>query len=242
MTQPHRRTLILALLALPSASVGAAAVEVTQPANYTMGDNDSPAQARRLCVEEAERLALAQTSTLVESRTNATTSEREGNLPRHDTKQEVQSYSAAIVGADLVSSMVETGSPLRMNCVVKVRYDQDNVLAQLQSQVKDQDLRSKLVAQQGQIDMLNRRLSEISAPSAAPVPASPPPPAVYYPPPAPVRYTTYTYVSYTAPPTRRPLIAYAPVTYAAPMPVRAFQYMYARPFQQVLAIIAGGRR
>jgi hypothetical protein len=242
MELPCRGPLVLAFLALSCAPAEAETVVVTQQANYILGDNDSPSQARRLCVEEAERLALAQTSTLVESRTNTTTNEREGDVPSRTAKQDVQSYSAAIVGADVVSSIFEAGSPLRVNCVVKVRYDPDNVTTQLQSREKDQDLKSKVAAQQSQIDALNRRLSEISVSNAAPASVNQAPPAAYIPPPPPLRYTAYAYVTYAPPPTRRPLIAYTPVTYAAPMPVRAFQYMYARPFQQVLAIIAGGRR
>lgn len=129
---------ITALLVCCTAIPAAAEVKVIEAANiYQMGDNDSRNDARRICVQEAKRKALELAGTYVSSLTQV----KNYRL----TKDEVTSYTAGMIAADIVSEEMR-GSADRPEIVVKVRCSIDTsvLMKQLGNFRENDELKAQL--------------------------------------------------------------------------------------------------
>ncbi|BBD06884.1 hypothetical protein [Desulfovibrio ferrophilus] len=117
----QRLIVLAAILALTCpCTVWAGSKAIESEYTYVMGENDTRAQARRLCFLEAKRQAVEQAGTYVESATEVT----ELMLSR----DEVSTFASAFVEAHLVSEeFVVNGGTFAVKCKVRVDVDTETL-------------------------------------------------------------------------------------------------------------------
>jgi len=106
---------------------------------YTIGDNDSKIDARRIATQEAKRKALELAGTYVESMSVVKNYQL--------TKDEVKSYAAGVLETEVVSEEMR-GTTERPEIYIKTRckIDTDVLTAQIDRYREDEDLKKQLDA------------------------------------------------------------------------------------------------
>jgi hypothetical protein len=176
--------LCLTIAMLAPAAALAAPQSVTESARYTLADNDSRNDARQICASTAKRTALDKAGSLFESDLTAHKAEANGAVA-DDTRLQMRSYVAAVVGSEVVSERFEMDHDrLTVACTVKVTFDPDEVSKKLQEIAGNTELRRKLAAQQAEMDILANQVRKLSAtmkpsaPNSAAAPLPLPSPAL----------------------------------------------------------------
>jgi len=193
-------------------------------AHYKMGDNESVATARKLCVADAKRQAADYSESFVESQLTVQTTEDNDGQEVSRASKESRTISAQLVSAKLLEERLETmNNRMVFSCVVQTKFDPDQINNKLQGIMDAQRLQKQIDAQNAQIAELKKQVAKpVVQPQtpvvatalvtytppvtyAQPVTYNPPvtyvQPVTYYTPPQPVRYYTQPQVIYTQPQT-----------------------------------------
>ncbi|WP_461209057.1 hypothetical protein [Desulfocurvus sp. DL9XJH121] len=126
--------LLIVVLAAP-ALAGERIIEARH--TYVLGENDTRAQARRLCFEEARRKAVEQAGTWVESETRV----RDMAL----STDEVRTFASALVRAELVQeTFLAQGDTFAVQCQVRAEVDADSLGKKLAAFAEDPVRRERL--------------------------------------------------------------------------------------------------
>lgn len=134
---------------------------------YTMGDNDSKNDARRMCFLEAKRKAIEKAGTYIESLTEV----KDARL----TKDEVRAYSSALLKVETVKENWKlVGNNMAVILKVKADVDTSHILKELSKIGKDTSVQKKIISQQKRLKNLERKvvslqkqLGKVDAPRAA---------------------------------------------------------------------------
>jgi len=112
-----------------------------------MGENDTKNDAKRICFLEAKRRCLEKAGTYVESITEVVNYKL--------TKDEIRSYTAAIVKVEVVSEKITfEGESVIVKTTVKAEIDADYTKMKLEEIKKDKALQKRIKQQQKQIESL----------------------------------------------------------------------------------------
>lgn len=149
------RVIIIAIILMLLPSFALAKTEtVFANFKYTMGDNDSKNDAKRIAFVEAKRLAIEKAGILIESETVVTNSTL--------TKDEIKSYTGAIIKVEIDKEIFETTGNIQiLNMTVKAKIDTDSVKQVIENIKNDKGLQKKLTEQQKNITALENKLNEI---------------------------------------------------------------------------------
>lgn len=147
--------LVAAYFALPSLTFAKTEI-VYASYKYVMGDNDTKNDAKRICFLEAKRRCLEKVGSYVESITEV----QNYRL----TKDEIKSYTAAIVKVEVVSEKISfEGQSVVINTKVKAEVDADHTRKELQRIAGDKGLQARIKEQQNQIDSLESKIRKLQA-------------------------------------------------------------------------------
>jgi tetratricopeptide (TPR) repeat protein len=132
-------TLSMALLLafLPAYAAFAEVKVIEADSTYSMGDNDSKVDARRIATQEAQRKALELAGTFVASLTQV----KEYRL----TKDKITAYTAGIVETEIVADEAR-GTPAHPEQYIKARcrVDTDILVRQIDRYQESEELREQL--------------------------------------------------------------------------------------------------
>jgi hypothetical protein len=143
---------IIPLLFVPS--VYAAAETIYSSYKYTMGDNDTKNDAKRICFLEAKRLAIEKAGTYIESSTEV----RNFQL----TRDEIRIYAAAIIKVDIVSEEINfVGESTVIFMTVKAEVDLDSFRGRVKQIKSDRELEKKVKEQQMQLQMMEDKIKNL---------------------------------------------------------------------------------
>ena len=121
---------------------------------YTMGDNDTKNDARRICFLEAKRLAIEKAGTYLQS----TTEIRNFQLAR----DEIRTFAGAILKVDIVSEEVKfVGESVTIFMTVKADVDVDAFRERVKQIKADRDLEAKVKEQQLQIGAMEGKIKDL---------------------------------------------------------------------------------
>ena len=121
---------------------------------YTMGDNDTKNDARRICFLEAKRLAIEKAGTYLES----TTEIRNFQLAR----DEIRTFAGAILKVEIVSEEVKfVGESVTIFMTVKADVDVDSFREKVKQIKADRDLEAKVKEQQLQIGAMEGKIKDL---------------------------------------------------------------------------------
>jgi len=136
------------------ASLNAQAGEVVYgSAKYTMGDNDTKNDARRICFLEAKRLAIEKAGTYLESMTEI----RNFQL----TRDEIRTFAGAIIKIDIASEEVKfIGESVTIFMTVKAEVDVDSFRERVKQIKADRELEAKVKEQQMQIGAMENKIKD----------------------------------------------------------------------------------
>ncbi len=149
---------ILAILIgtiLTGALAGAQIQTITATHTYVMGDSDSKEQARALCYLTAKRKVLDKTGVFIES---------SGEVKNFQlTKDQINSYSAAIVSVEVVKEEFAFANGINtLTLTVNASLDIADVKKRLAGIVADKSLQAKVDTQQQQIQQLEQQLQMLN--------------------------------------------------------------------------------
>jgi len=159
--------MMLCLLFVMGSTSLAAAEIIYATHQYTMGDNDSKNDARRMCFLEAKRIAIEKAGTYIESLTEV--------KDARFTKDEVRAYSSALLKVETVKENWKlVGDNMAVILTVKADVDTSHILKQLSKIGKDTSVQKKIISQQKRLkDLehkvvnLQKQLGKVDAPKAA---------------------------------------------------------------------------
>ena len=138
------------LLLLLSVSIAAAELRtITATGEYRMGDNDTRADAKRLALLDAKRLALEEAGTYIESITQV----KNFDL----TKEEIRAYTAGIVEVtEQATRDVVDGITHIVRVEVTVKIDTDVVARQIDALRKNETVKAELLRARDEADRLRQ--------------------------------------------------------------------------------------
>jgi hypothetical protein len=144
------------------ALASAAPQSVTEQASYALGDNDTRAQAREICLAKVERKALEASGSLVESEMDMISAEKAGGVS--DTAQQhVRSYVGAIVNATAVKDQFRMdGERIVIDCTATVTFNPDDVRERLKAAHEDRSTKAEVDQQQARIAALEAQVQNLS--------------------------------------------------------------------------------
>lgn len=119
---------------------------------YTLDDNDSKNDARRIAFIEARKLVVEKATAFIESETQA----RNAGIPKDDLK----SYTAAIVTVETDKEEFDAASQ-SLNMTVKTTVDIEPVLLTLSIIKDDKGLQKKIRDEQKQLKSLEEKLDAV---------------------------------------------------------------------------------
>lgn len=120
---------------------------------YTMGDNDTKNDAKRICFIEAKRLAIEKAGTYIES----TTEIKNFQL----TRDEIRTFAGAIVKVDIASEEIKfVGESQVILMTVKAGVDIDSFRERVKQIKADRDLESKIKEQQSKIAAMENKIKD----------------------------------------------------------------------------------
>jgi hypothetical protein len=121
---------------------------------YTMGDNDTKNDARRICFLEAKRLAIEKAGTYLES----TTEVRNFQLAR----DEIRTFAGAILKVEIASEEVKfVGESVTIFMTVKADVDVEAFRERVKQIKADRDLEAKVKEQQLQIGAMEGKIKDL---------------------------------------------------------------------------------
>lgn len=121
---------------------------------YTMGDNDTKNDAKRICFLEAKRLAVEKVGTYIESSTEI----KNFNL----TRDEIRTFTGAIVKVDIASEEIKfIGESQVILMTVKADVDIDSFRERVMQIKSDRELEQKVIAQQRQLQGMEDKLKQL---------------------------------------------------------------------------------
>lgn len=121
---------------------------------YTLGDNDSKNDAKRIAFIEAKRLAVDQAGVLLQSSTEVTDSAL--------TKDEIKSYTGAILKVSVDKEAFEpNGTTQTLVMTVKADVDTSEIKQTLLRIRNDKGLQQQIADQQKRLAELEKKLSDI---------------------------------------------------------------------------------
>jgi len=131
---------------------------------YTMGDNDTKADARQLAFLYAKRLCLEKAGTYVTGELRTIKSEKQGASSSFSelTQQEITTYTAALVKVDVLSENYEyVGQSIVITTKVKAIVNVQSILDQIIAVRNDKSQAEQLKKQQDQIDEMEARIRDL---------------------------------------------------------------------------------
>ena len=146
-----RLTLALIVSALMTTSVWAEVRTITAIGEYRMGDNDTRADAKRMALQDAKRLALEQAGTYIESLTEVK------NFAL--SNDEVRAYTAGIVEVteqEVRSTMEGQQQIVRVDVTCKI--DTDVVARQINVLRNNETVKAELLQARQEADRLRKEL------------------------------------------------------------------------------------
>lgn len=121
---------------------------------YTMGDNDTKNDAKRICFIEAKRLAIEKAGTYIESSTEV----RNFQL----TRDEIRTFAGAIIKVDIASEEIKfVGESTVIFMTVKADVDVDSFRERVKQIKADRDLEAKVKEQQLQIRAMEGKIKDL---------------------------------------------------------------------------------
>jgi hypothetical protein len=121
---------------------------------YTMGDNDTKNDAKRICFLEAKRLAIEKAGTYIES----TTEIKNFQL----TRDEIKTFAGAIVKVDIASEEIKfIGESQVILMTVKADVDIGSFRERVMQIKSDRELEKKVVDQQRQLQGMEDKLKKL---------------------------------------------------------------------------------
>ena len=118
---------------------------------YTMGDNDTKNDAKRICFLEAKRLAIEKAGTYIESSTEV----KNFNL----TRDEIRTFAGAIIKVEIASEEIKfVGENQIIFMTVKADVDVSSFRERVKQIKSDRELEKKVVDQQRQLQGLENNL------------------------------------------------------------------------------------
>jgi hypothetical protein len=121
---------------------------------YIVGDNDTKNDAKRICFIEAKRRCLEKAGTYIESQTVV----RNYKL----TKDEIRTYTAAIVKVEVVSELVEfQHETLAIFMTVRAEVETSELNKRIREIKNDRVLQKKITEQENQLNRLERKIREL---------------------------------------------------------------------------------
>lgn len=121
---------------------------------YTMGDNDTKNDAKRICFLEAKRLAIEKAGTYIESSTEI----KNFNL----TRDEIKTFAGAIVKVEIASEEIKfVGENQIIFMTVKADVDIGSFRERVKQIKSDRELEKKVIDQQRQLQGLEDNLKKL---------------------------------------------------------------------------------
>lgn len=121
---------------------------------YTMGDNDTKNDAKRICFLEAKRLAIEKAGTYIESSTEV----KNFKL----TRDEIRTFAGAIVKVDIASEEIKfIGETQVVLITVKADVDIDSFRERVMQIKSDRELEKRVIAQQRQLQGMEDKLKQL---------------------------------------------------------------------------------
>lgn len=123
---------------------------------YAMGDNDSKAEAKRICFMEAKRLCLERAGTYLESNTTIQNYQI--------TQDEIRTYSGAIIQVQIISEEYSiVGKNLALDMIVRAKVDVKSLADGIKQIKSDRALAEQVSNQQKQILELEKKIQGFQA-------------------------------------------------------------------------------
>jgi Skp family chaperone for outer membrane proteins len=150
--------LFLLLFFLPQLSflpkVYSASETIYASYKYTMGDNDTKNDAKRICFLEAKRLAIEKAGTYIES----TTEIKNFQL----TMDEIRTFAGAIVKVDITSEEIKfIGENPTIFMTVKAEVDIESFQERVKEIKGDRELEKKIKEQQAQLQTMENKVKDL---------------------------------------------------------------------------------
>lgn len=121
---------------------------------YTMGDNDTKNDAKRICFLEAKRLAIEKAGTYIESSTEV----KNFSL----TRDEIRTFAGAIVKVDIASEEIKfVGENQVVLMTVKADVDIDSFRERVKQIKSDKELEKKVIDQQRQLQGIEDKVKQL---------------------------------------------------------------------------------
>ena len=121
---------------------------------YTMGDNDTKNDAKRICFIEAKRLAIEKAGTYIESTTEVNNFQL--------TRDEIKTFAGAIVKVDIASEEIKfVGESTVIFMTVKADVDVDSFRERVKQIKADRDLEAKVREQQREIGAMEGKIKDL---------------------------------------------------------------------------------
>ena len=121
---------------------------------YTMGDNDTKNDAKRICFLEAKRLAIEKAGTYIESSTEVKNFQL--------TRDEIRTFAGAIVKVDIASEEIKfVGENQVIFMTVKADVDIDSFRERVKQIKSDRELEKKVIEQQRQLQGMEDKVKQL---------------------------------------------------------------------------------
>jgi hypothetical protein len=151
-----KKTLAILLIVLLPVAADAKTETIFANFKYTMGDNDTKNDAKRIAFLEAKRLLVEKAGVFIESETKVV----DGMLS-HD---EIKAFTAAVLKVEVVKEEFQiTGETQTVIMTVKSEVDPDEVSRTLSKIHEDKSLQKKIMKQQKDLKELENRIRSLQA-------------------------------------------------------------------------------
>ena len=121
---------------------------------YSMGDNDTKNDAKRICFIEAKRLAIEKAGTYIESSTEVKNFQL--------TRDEIRTFAGAIVKVDIASEEIKfVGESTVIFMTVKAEVDIDSFRDRVKQIKSDRELETKVNEQQRLLKVMEDKIKNL---------------------------------------------------------------------------------
>lgn len=157
MTLEHKIgfiSMFIVIILCVSSTAYPASESVFASYKYTMGDNDTKNDAKRICFLEAKRLAIEKAGTYIESSTEVKNFQL--------TRDEIKTFAGAIVKVDIASEEIKfVGENQVIFMTVKADVDITSFRERVKQIKSDRELEKKVIDQQRQLQGLEDKLKNL---------------------------------------------------------------------------------
>ena len=123
---------------------------------YTMGDNDTKNDARRVAFMEAKRRLIEKAGVYIESETTVENSSL--------SKDEIRSFSAALIKVEVEKEDFQiTGDSQTITTTVKAEVDSEEIARTLKKIREDKSLQAKIKEQQASLKEMEKRINNLQS-------------------------------------------------------------------------------